>query len=94
MSARPRLLPWSDPSGKPCYLATDHHGYVSQVADEMEDVQLRTGTELLAIGREMLNEKKVSAGELRFLGNRLCEALRDALRVAESRGKRLPEPEE
>ncbi|ASQ96648.1 hypothetical protein [Streptomyces sp. 11-1-2] len=94
MSARPRLLPWSDPNGKPCYLVTDHQGYVSQVADEMENVQLRTGNELLSIGREMLNNNKVSNRELRFLGNRLCEALRDALRVAESRGERLPEPEE
>ncbi|WP_431047455.1 hypothetical protein ACQUSR_08920 [Streptomyces sp. P1-3] len=31
--------------------------------------------------------------ELRFLGNRLRESLRDALRIAESRGGRLPAPE-
>ena len=30
------------------------------------------------------------AGELRFLATRLTEALRDVLRVAESRGERLP----
>ncbi|MET7906536.1 hypothetical protein [Streptomyces sp. NPDC005336] len=37
---------------------------------------------------------KVSSGELRFLANRLTEALRDALRVAESRGGRLLTPNE
>ncbi|WP_353477030.1 hypothetical protein [Streptomyces violaceusniger] len=64
------------------------------MADEMEDLQLRTGAELITIGHEMLGDNKVSAMELRYLGNRLCEALRDALRVAKSRGERLPEPEE
>ncbi|MFI0717069.1 hypothetical protein ACH4SK_42240 [Streptomyces inhibens] len=34
----------------------------------------------------MLNDRRVSNGELRFLGERLTEALRDVLRIAESRG--------
>jgi hypothetical protein len=51
-------------------------------------------TELLGHARAMLNEPKIGADELRFLSNRLTEALHDALRVAESRGARLPAPDD
>ncbi|MYZ33980.1 UTRA domain-containing protein [Streptomyces sp. SID4917] len=35
--AAPRLLPWADPEGKPCYLSTDDNGSViSRLADEIE----------------------------------------------------------
>ena len=33
-----RLLPWSGPEGKPCYLVSDGTGYVSRVADNIESV--------------------------------------------------------
>ncbi|WP_234365482.1 hypothetical protein [Streptomyces sp. RTd22] len=62
----------------------------SRLADEMEAVQLRMGTELLGHADALLGNPKAGAGELRFLANRLVEALRDALRVADSRGRRLP----
>lgn len=48
------------------------------------------GAQLLAHACALLDDRKASAGELRFLATRLTEALRDALRVAESRGERLP----
>lgn len=32
-------------------------------------------------------------GDLRYLAERLTEALRDALRIAESRGRRLDRPD-
>jgi hypothetical protein len=84
----PRLLPWSGPEGKPCYLITDDHGGpVSRLADAMESIQLGMGTELLAHAHHML--PGTPPGELRFLAERLTEALHDALRVAESRGRRL-----
>jgi len=84
----PRLLPWTGQEGKPCYLITDEHGGpVSRLADATESVQLDMGTELLAHARELL--PGTPHGELRFLAERLTEALRDALRVAESRGQRL-----
>ncbi|GAA2670561.1 hypothetical protein GCM10010310_09250 [Streptomyces violaceolatus] len=36
-----RLLPWSGPDGKPCYLSTDDSGgYISRLADNIEAVQL------------------------------------------------------
>jgi hypothetical protein len=96
VSAQPRLLPWNGEAGKPCYLVPDEDGmgYLSRLADEMETVQLRMGAELLGHARELLGNPKAEAGELRFLSNRLVEALYDALRVAESRGRRLSGPDE
>jgi hypothetical protein len=84
------LLPWAGPEGKPCFLATDGNGYLSRLADNIEAVQLGMATELLGHARAMLNEPKVGVGELRFLSAQLAEALRDTVRVAESRGARLP----
>ncbi|MGX1915024.1 hypothetical protein ACWIID_40310 [Streptomyces phaeochromogenes] len=85
---QPRLLPWPGPEGKPCYLITDDHGGpVSRLADATESIQLGMGTELLAHAHEMLPD--TPRGELRFLAERLTEALQAALRVAESRGLRL-----
>ncbi|MGW3568504.1 hypothetical protein ACWDSL_32390 [Streptomyces sp. NPDC000941] len=52
------------------------------------------GTQLLGHARMLLADRKADAGELRFLANRLCEALRDVLRMAESRGRRLPPHDE
>ncbi|MGY0057616.1 hypothetical protein ACWY4P_13780 [Streptomyces sp. LZ34] len=94
MSAQPRLLPWSGPSGQPCYLVTDEdgRGYLARMADDIEAVQLGMGNQLLGHAGELLADRKAGAGELRYLANRLCEALRDALRVADSRGRRLPAP--
>ncbi|MES4901155.1 MULTISPECIES: hypothetical protein [unclassified Streptomyces] len=87
-----RLLPWSGTDGKPCYLATDGgNSPLSHRADEIEALQMSMGRELLDHARALLGDRKASAGELRFLADRLCEALREVLRVAESRGGRLPE---
>ncbi|GAA2599446.1 MULTISPECIES: hypothetical protein [Streptomyces] len=88
----PRLLPWSGPEGKPCYLITDDDGGgpVSRLADTTESTQLGMGAELLAHARVLL--PRTPRGELRYLAERLTEALADALRVAESRGRRLRDP--
>lgn len=83
-----RLLPWVSPGGKPCYLITDDQGGpVSRLADSTESIRLDMGTELLAHAQALLPD--TPRGELRFLAERLAEALGDALRVAESRGRRL-----
>ena len=88
-----RLLPWPSPEGKPCFLRTDHHGgYLSRLADEMETIQLSMGTEVLAHAREVIEDPKASAPELRYVAAQLGACLSDALRVAESRGMRLPLP--
>ncbi|UUU28079.1 hypothetical protein [Streptomyces sp. DSM 40750] len=83
-----RLLPWASTEGKPCYLITDDQGGpVSRLADTTESIQLGMGTELLAHTHNLLPD--APRGELRFLAERLTEALGDALRIAESRGRRL-----
>ncbi|MGY5131900.1 hypothetical protein ACWGJW_05740 [Streptomyces nigrescens] len=84
-----RLLPWSTPEGKPCFLAGDGTGYVSRVADTVESVQLGMADDLLGHATDMLSDSKLSAGELRFLATELTAALRDTRRVAVSRGARL-----
>jgi predicted outer membrane protein len=84
-----RLLPWSGPEGQPCYLSTDGDSYVSRLADDMEAAQLSMGTELLRYAEKMINDHTASELELRYLTAKLSETLRDALRIAESRGARL-----
>ncbi|MFJ8022011.1 hypothetical protein [Streptomyces sp. NPDC096311] len=84
----PRLLPWSGAEDKACYLITDDHGGpVSRLADATESIQLGMGTQLLAHAHDMLPD--TPPGDLRFLAECLTGALHDALRVAESRGRRL-----
>ncbi|WP_055552536.1 hypothetical protein [Streptomyces sp. NBRC 110028] len=90
-----RLLPWTSPDGKPCYLApAGANSRLSRRADEIEALQLSMGTELIGHARALLDDRKAGIREIRFLAERLCEALRDALRVAESRGARLPAGDE
>ncbi|MFE5740136.1 hypothetical protein [Streptomyces celluloflavus] len=92
----PRLLPWTTSDGRPCYLSTDGRGYLSTLADSIEAVQLGMGEELLEHVREVLapGARALSATEYRWLARRLVEALTDALRVADMRGQRIPDPQE
>ncbi|KOX30772.1 MULTISPECIES: hypothetical protein [unclassified Streptomyces] len=86
-----RLLPWSGPDGKPCFLSTDtSDGPVSRLADYTETTQLAVGTELLEHAQKVLIDETSDLEELRLLASDLAGALRDALRVATSRGHRLP----
>ncbi|MFE3248450.1 hypothetical protein [Streptomyces sp. NPDC059209] len=95
MSTQARLLPWPGGDGQRSYLVTDDgQSHLSTLANEMEEVQLRTGETLLDHAAAILRDNAVSTRELRFLSTRLSEALHDALRVAESRGSRLPTPDE
>ncbi|MET9656059.1 hypothetical protein [Streptomyces sp. NPDC006510] len=87
----PRLLPWLSPEGKPCFLVPDdENSHLSRLADEMEAVQLDMGAEILDHAREVLGDTMSPYSEVRYAGIRLAECLSDALRVAESRGMRLP----
>ncbi|MFE7558496.1 hypothetical protein [Kitasatospora sp. NPDC057500] len=94
--AGPRLLPWATEDGRPCYLSTDGKGYISTLADSIETVQLDMGQDLLEYARGALapGAKAQSTVEYRWLACRLTEALSDALRVAQSRGERIPEPQQ
>ncbi len=58
-------------------------------ADQIEAVQLGMGSEVLTLARHLLMDSTSTVDELRFAARRLSECLADALRVAESRGRRL-----
>jgi len=92
-----RLLPWTRPDGKPCFLSTDDgDGHMSRLADNMESVQLGRATELLGQALDMLADTHADTepDDLRLLARELTEALRDTLRVATSRGHRMAAPEQ
>jgi hypothetical protein len=93
--SRPRLLPWSNLDGNPCYLLSDGTGgsHLSRVADSVESVQLDMAEELLDHAADLLGDSRTTAHQLRFLGARLAEALHDVHRIARSRGARLPVPD-
>lgn len=85
-----RLLPWSGPDGKPCYLSTDDRGgYMSRLADNIEAVQLGTAAELLDRAAEILDDKHAGREDVRRLARELTSALGNVLRVATSRGHLL-----
>lgn len=87
-----RLLPWTSPDGKPAHLVTN--GTASRLAllaDHMEATQLDTGAEVLRLSRATLRAvEPPTVDELYYVTQRLAECLTDALRVAESRGHRIP----
>ncbi|MCH0542078.1 hypothetical protein I3F58_21445 [Streptomyces sp. MUM 203J] len=88
-----RLLPWSGPDGKPCFLSTDGtDSPLSRLADRTEAAQLDIAAELLEHAHEVLADESSTPEELRLVASDLTGALRDALRVAASRGHRLPTP--
>lgn len=91
----PRLLPWPR-DGKSCYLSTDGgpDSVLSRLADEMEAVQLGMGVNVLESADRVLSDPKSPHSEVRYTALHLSECLRDALRVAESRGDRIPESDD
>ncbi|MFE0137226.1 hypothetical protein ACFWY6_37565 [Streptomyces sp. NPDC059037] len=89
-----RLLPWSTPEGNPCYLSSDGSGYLARVADNIESVQLGMAGDLLDHVAELLNDGKATADQLRFTLACMSQALRDTKRIADSRGARLPVPDD
>lgn len=83
-----RLLPWSGPEDKPCYLSTDDPaGYMSRLADSIEAIQLGTASELLEEVAGALGNQDTSLDEMQCLVRELTGTLRDILRVATSRGR-------
>ncbi|MFE7813058.1 hypothetical protein ACFU5P_14030 [Streptomyces sp. NPDC057433] len=85
-----RLLPWTGPDGKPCFLSTDDNGgHMSRLADNIESAQLSMATALLDQALDILAQGETDPDDLRLLTKDLTGALRDTLRVATSRGHRL-----
>ncbi|WP_307782042.1 hypothetical protein [Streptomyces sp. MBT65] len=89
MTDQGRLLPWTTLDGNPCYVVGDGAGYVSRMADDVEDVQLGMADELLGHADAILAAHRATGAELRYLARRLVESLSDVRRIAESRGARL-----
>ena len=52
--------------------------------------QLANAVEVLGGAKAVMDDPKAGVRELRFTAVRLAESLRDLLRIAESRGRRLP----
>ncbi|GAB2442514.1 hypothetical protein [Streptomyces incanus] len=77
MSHELRLLPWTGPDGKPCFLSTDdNNGYLSRLADNLESVQLGMATELLDQALDMLADADTESDDLRLLTKNLTGAMR------------------
>jgi hypothetical protein len=88
-----RLLPWTGPDGKPCYLSTGDHGATCpRLADHIEAFQLGMASQLLEHARQVLDDDTEDLEELHLLTGQLASALRDVLRVATSRGRRPVAP--
>ncbi|MEU2586537.1 hypothetical protein ABZ612_26955 [Streptomyces avermitilis] len=86
-----RLLPWTTPDGRPCYLsAASDHSRLSLLADDMEAAQLDSAEQVLAGAKAVLADPKAGERAVRFALTRATESLTDALRVAVSRGGRIP----
>ncbi|MGW1464060.1 hypothetical protein ACWCPT_06865 [Streptomyces sp. NPDC002308] len=82
-----RLLPWSSPEGKPCYLSTDDNdSHISRLADAVEADQLLMAADLLKGAVRDLADDDTCPERMRQLAEELTGALRDALRAAVSRG--------
>ncbi|KOV68544.1 hypothetical protein ADL01_23210 [Streptomyces sp. NRRL WC-3618] len=88
-----RLLPWESDNGKPCFLSTGGvPGRLSRLADEIEADQLRDGADVLGGAKVVLDDLKAGEDTLRRALRAVTQVLGDVLRVADSRGARLPEP--
>jgi hypothetical protein len=86
-----RLLPWTTPDGRPCYLSTDSaDSRLSRLADDLEADQLDSGEQVLAGARAVLADDKAGEPAVRFALTRAVESLGEVLRVAASRGARVP----
>ncbi|MEW2397877.1 hypothetical protein [Streptomyces sp. NPDC046862] len=87
---RLRLLPWTTPDGKPCYLSADHTtSTLSRLADDIEAAQLHSGEQVLAGARAVLQDAAAGERAVRFALTRAVESLGDVIRIAVGRGERI-----
>ncbi|MFD9206741.1 hypothetical protein ACFVZM_10720 [Streptomyces sioyaensis] len=90
-----RLLPWLSLGGNPCFLRSeDAGGYLARKADLMEAEQMREGAAVIVDAEEVLDDPTAGSLILRVTLLRATMALDNVLRVADSRGGRLPVPED
>jgi hypothetical protein len=67
---------------------------VSRLADEMEEAQLDSAAELGEEAHRILAGRAWTPGEIHLLALELAASLANVRRVAESRGARLPVPDD
>ncbi|WP_413797466.1 hypothetical protein [Streptomyces iranensis] len=93
-ATRLRLLPWPGPDGKRTYTPDDSpNGWVARLADRVEIEQISTAEAVLSLAKGLLDTGlRITPEECAYLMRRVTECLGDMLRVAESRGGRLPAP--
>jgi hypothetical protein len=87
-----RLLPWPNPEGKAAHLVTDGTASpLSLLADKVEAQQIETAEVIRDLALSMIVDLvDPSPEEIRFLVRRLCESVTDLLKIAQSRGDRIP----
>ncbi|KOX01008.1 hypothetical protein ADK65_11685 [Streptomyces sp. NRRL B-1140] len=86
-----RLLPWENDSGKPCFLSTHGApGPLARLADEIEADQLQDGALVLKGAQAVLEDQKSGEDAVRRALRAATQCLGDVLRIADSRGARLP----
>lgn len=89
-----RLLPWVTDAGNPCYLSGEADSVLAVYADELEDAQLADGARALRRIVELLDNVAAADDETAQTVKEAAAALSNVLRVADSRGARLPDAEE
>ncbi|UQI47885.1 GntR family transcriptional regulator [Streptomyces sp. HU2014] len=88
-----RLLPWATPDDKPCFLSTgDGQGVMSRYADRVEASQVTFGAAILDDAERLIADPEASDIQLRIALKETADSLSDVMRVAASRGARLPSP--
>jgi hypothetical protein len=86
-----RLLPWESDTGKPCFLSTHGApGPLARIADEIEADQLRDSAHVLKGAQAVLDDRKSGEYAVRHALRAATQCLGDVLRIADSRGARLP----
>ncbi|MGP3989143.1 sulfatase [Streptomyces sp. 3N207] len=89
-----RLLPWTTGSGKPCYLSGTPDSLLSCYADELEEAQLEEGHRALKRILPLLARQTGADDETARATRKAALALSNVIRVADSRGARLPEADQ
>ncbi|GAA2664866.1 hypothetical protein [Streptomyces lunalinharesii] len=85
-----RLLPWTSPEGKPCYLlGGTGTGYVSRLADRVEAEQMTSAADLIEDAGDILTARSWTPGEIHLLAVELTAQLTKVHRLSLSRGARL-----
>lgn len=78
-----RLLPWPGPEGRPATLHGSG-GYLSRLADEIEDLQLSSARAVFDLAPVVLDNTAADPQQIRLAARRLHESLGDVLRLTEN----------